>query len=92
MLLKHHPHSTDAGFSQQVENCKKKITIPKGGFFFSFFMSSCSCLGLLRGGAFGFEWQENVTGTSVGLCGIPTVFHFSMQALCDDQLQNSVYT
>lgn len=91
-VLKYHPHSIVAGFSQQVEAVKRKITIPNGEFFFSFFMRSCSRLGLFRRGVFGIEWQENVTGTSVGLCGLPAVSHISMRALCDGQLQNSVYT
>lgn len=41
---------------------------------------------------FGSEWQENVTGTSTGLCGIPRVFHISRHTLCDSQMQNSLYT
>ncbi|KAL7374291.1 hypothetical protein ABVT39_025687, partial [Epinephelus coioides] len=54
--------------------------------------SSRRCSGLFIGGVFGFEWQENMTGTSVGLCAIPVVSHISMRALCDDQLRNSVHT
>lgn len=60
--------------------------------FIFLFLRSCSCLRLFTWVVIGSEWQENVTGTSTGLCGIPRVFHISRRTLCDSQMQNSLYT
>lgn len=81
-------HSILNCFCQQVESCFRNRHNTKWRLFLSFFSSwaPCSCLRRFTWGSvcvcvFGSEWQENVTGTSTGLCGIPRVFPTSLATL-----------
>lgn len=96
MVLKHHPHSTDAGFSQQVESWRKKKsqwqmeTFPLPG--------SCSCC-LFRGGVFGVWMAGKCDRNKCGIVrhpnGIPHLHHASsVTASCRIQftLDGSIFT
>lgn len=74
-MLKH-LYLIDASLSQQVDSCKKNthnITRRIFPSFYRIWFLFRTVVTVRYGGCvFGFEWQENVTGTSVALWLYPT--------------------